>query len=291
MTDVEVVEYTDPWCSVAWGTEPVLRLLRWRFGDRLRWRRVMGDLVEDRRIARPDFDPGRAAPKLSEYWRGAYEHTGMSYPARLRWAPMASDVPGLAVKGAERQGDDVAGRLLRALRESCFVYSAPADDLERIAAVARTVEGLDIDRLLADHDTPDIAAAFAADRAETRDPNEYVRTLDETHWAKGNAKPDGDGWRYVFPTLLFRGLGGEHTVPGWQPWERYVDAMEAAVPGSTSGARPDPTPEEAFAEWPLLTERELTVLCGDDAVVPDDATPYDWGDGTAWLRAGATAQD
>ena len=29
---VEVIEYTDPVCSWAWGSEPKLRLLRWRHG-------------------------------------------------------------------------------------------------------------------------------------------------------------------------------------------------------------------------------------------------------------------
>jgi hypothetical protein len=98
----------------------------------------------------------------------------------------------------------------------------------------------------------------------------------------------------VFPTLLFRGPGGpgfggsprsEHTVAGWHPWDDYVDAMERAVPGSTSSPRPDPTPDEAIATWSLLTERELAFLCGDDASPPASAKPYDWGDGTAWLRA------
>src|SRR5436189_10931 len=82
------------------------------------------------------------------------------------------------------------------------------------------------DRFHTDFDSDVVHKAFAADREETRRPNEYVLTLQETHEGKGNAKPDGDGWRYVFPTLLFRGLGGEHTVPGWQPWDAYVDAME-----------------------------------------------------------------
>lgn len=286
---MEVVEYTDPWCSVAWGTEPILRLIQWRHGERLRWRRVLGDLVADRRIARPDFDAARAAPKLIEYWRDACEQTGMTYPARLRWAPMRSDIPGRAVKAAERQGDIVGGRLLRALRESCFVYSAPADSLERIAAIGKTVDGLDVDQLLADYD--DAAVAFAADRAETRAPNEYVLTCDEKQWGRGNAKPDADGWRYVFPTVLFRGPGGEHTVAGWHPLEDYLDAMESAVPGSTIDPRPDPTPAEALAEWPLLTERELHVLCGDGALAPDDAIAYDWGGGTAWLAPTARAQD
>lgn len=279
---VEVVEYTDPWCSVAWGTEPLLRRLRWRYGDRLVWRTVMGDLVADRRTDRPDFDQELAAPKLAEYWRAAYEQTLMTWPARLRWAPAASDTAARAVKAAELQGHRAAAAMLRALRESCFVYSAPADDLDRIVSLARRVDGVDADRLGADIAAVD--AAFAADRAETRRPNEHARTIRESQWGKGDAKPDGDGWRYVFPTLLFRGPGGEHTVAGWHPWADYVAAMEAAVPGSTESPRADPTPDEALAEWPLLTERELEVLCGPGAAPPAAAKPYDWGGGTAWLR-------
>lgn len=284
MLAVEVVEYTDPWCSVAWGTEPLLRRLRWRHGDRLAWRTVVGDLVADRRTARPDFDPVLAAPKLAEYWRNAYEQTQMTWPARLQWVPMQSELAARAVKAAERQGSVAADTLLRALRESCFVYSAPADDVERVVALAAHVDGVDADPLRADLSLVD--DAFAADRAETRRPNEYVRTCDETQWGRGNAKPDGEGgWRYVFPTLLFRGPGGEHTVAGWHPWTDYVAAMEAAVPGSTADPRPDPTPDEAIAQWPLLTERELAILCGDDASPPANAKPYDWGAGTAWVRA------
>jgi hypothetical protein len=242
----------------------------------------MGDLVPDRRAAQPDFDAELAAPKLAEYWRVAYEQTRMTWPARLRWAPIASETAARAVKAAELQGADAASALLRALRESCFVYSAPADDLDRIDALARRVDGVDAGRLRAD--VARVDAAFAADREETRRPNEHSRTIRETQWGRGDAKPDADGWRYVFPTLLFRGPGGEQTVAGWHPWNDYLAAMEAAVPGSTESPRPDPTPDEALAEWPLLTERELEVLCGEGAMPPADAKPYDWGGGTAWLR-------
>jgi hypothetical protein len=76
-------------------------------------------------------------------------------------------------------------------------------------------------------------------------------------------------------------------VPGWQPWEAYVAAMAEAVPGSTSDPRADPTADEALATWPLLTERELTFLCGDDAQPPAAAVPVDWGAGTAFARSDA----
>ena len=41
---VDVIEFTDPLCSVAWGAEPIFRLFRWRYGDLCNWRTVMGGL-------------------------------------------------------------------------------------------------------------------------------------------------------------------------------------------------------------------------------------------------------
>jgi len=284
---VEVVEYSDPWCSWAWGTEPKLRRLRWRYGDRIEWRTVMGDLVADRLKDRPDFDAERAAPKMATYWQKVHEHTGMPWPVELRRAPRLSAIAGQAVKATQRQTDAAAAALLRAIRESCFVYWEPADTLPRVLALAETIPGVDAGRLRDDFDRDEVVKAFAADREETRRPNDYVLQLRETHEGKGNAKPDGDGWRFVFPTILFRGPGGEHTVPGWQPWDAYVNAMEAALPGSTSDARADPTPDEALAMWPLLTELELAFLCGDAAQPPTDAVPVDWGAGTAFARSDA----
>jgi predicted DsbA family dithiol-disulfide isomerase len=286
---IEVTEYTDPWCSWAWGTEPKLRRIRWRWGDRLEWRTVMGDLVADRRAGDPSFDPIAAAPTTADHWRRVHEHTSMPWPVRLRWTPSSSAVAGRAVKASRLQGDLLASALLRAVRESCFVYSVPADTRSRVLELAETVNGLDASRLADDMDSDRVAKDFGADREETRRPNDYVLGLRETHEGKGNAKPDGDGWRYVFPTLLFRGPGGEHTVPGWQPWERYPAAMEAADPGSTASGRPDPTPEEALATWPLLTERELSFLCGEAAQPPAGVIAIGWGAGTAFARPDAPA--
>ena len=249
----------------------------------------MGDLVADRRTPAGDFDPVRAAPKTADHWQHVHEHTGMPWPVHLQWTPSLSADAAHAVKGAQLQSDAAGRALLRALRESCFVYAAPADTRERILDLASTVAGLDAARLTEELSSSAVDDAFRADRAETRRPNDYVRNLQETHEGKGNAKPDGDGWRYVFPTLLFRGPDGEATVPGWQPWERYVDAMETASQGSTRDPRPDPTPDEALAEWPLLTERELAFLCGPSAAAPSTAKTIDWGAGVAYARQHAPA--
>ena len=82
---IEVTEFTDPACSWAWGTEPKLRLLRWRFDDRFVWRTVVGGLIGDMNKRVKDFDPVRMGPHQSKYWREAFKFTGMSYPVHLEW--------------------------------------------------------------------------------------------------------------------------------------------------------------------------------------------------------------
>jgi hypothetical protein len=188
------------------------------------------------------------------------------------------------VIAAGLQGDELSERLLRTLRESVFIFCTPADTAERVVALAEAIPGLDATRLAGDLDRPDVAAAYVADRAETRRPNDYVLNLTETHEGKGNAKPDGEGgWRYVTPTLIFRGPGGEVTVPGWQPWERYEVALETVLPGSTAQPRRRPSPDEALNTWPLLTGTELEFICGPGSPQPARGKRLEVAGGHAWI--------
>jgi hypothetical protein len=194
------------------------------------------------------------------------------------------------VKAAETQGEPLAARLLRRLREACFVFCEPADTLERVLSVANGIPGLDLERLARDIDSPDVVAAYQADWEETRTPNEYVRTLHEDQPGAGMAKRQDGRWRYVFPTLVLRGPAGERTVPGWKPYERYLQAMDAVAPGSTDTPRPRPTKEAAFDVWPLLAETELAVLCPeDDARLPLGAIPFERGGGVVWMTVAEAA--
>lgn len=293
VADIEVVEFTDPGCSWAWGTEPKLRLLRWRYGDRLRWRRVLGGLIGDMNNYIPDFDPVRGARSQIGYWRGVYEHTGMTYPARLEWMYRSTEPGGKAVKAAELQSprrseaetrkDEVAGRVLRRLREQTFVFGRPADSTERILQAVRGVEGLDIGRFEAELRSDVVEKAFREDWEETRRPNEYVMTLEGDRPGIGRAKNTEGHWRFVFPTLVFRGPDAEATAPGWCPFEAYESALETASSGAASGPRPDPSPADLFATWPTATRKELEVLCGPQAAAPADVVAFDWGEGDFYL--------
>jgi protein-disulfide isomerase-like protein with CxxC motif len=280
---VEVVEYTDVMCSWAWGSEPKLRLLRWRYEDRCDWRLVMGGLVGDR-TKHPAWDPVAPVPKTIAFWAQVASHTGAPYPVHLQWVPSCSDASGIGLCAARLQGDAVALAVLRRLREALFVFGCPPDTLARVLDAVQGTPGLDMERFVRDLHRPEARAAYCADWEETRKPNAYVRALQGDWPGIGNLKQTDGLERYAFPTLLFRGPGGEHTVPGWCALAAYLEAMEQAVPGSTSVPRPDPTPNESFAHWPLLTATELAILCGPDAEPPSGATTYDWGDGVVYLR-------
>jgi predicted DsbA family dithiol-disulfide isomerase len=282
---IEVVEFTDPGCSWAWGTEPKLRLLRWRYGDRLRWRRVLGGLVGDmnKQVKDGAFDPERAAQRYIPYWKEVYKRTHQTYPTKLKWMYSTTDTQGRAVKAAELQSDEAGAHVLRRLREQIFVFGEPADDRQRILAAVRGVEGLDIERFVVDFDSELAEKSYREDWEETRRPNEYVMTLEGDWPGIGNVKQTEGRQRFAFPTLIFRGADHETTVPGWCPYDDYEAALEFQLPGLTDERRPDPSPEEAFAMWPSLTHRELEFLCGEGAEPPDGVVAFDWGEGNLYM--------
>lgn len=51
---IEIIEFTDPYCTWCWGSEPVLRKLEWVYGSNLKIDFVMGGLVKD---IRSFYDP------------------------------------------------------------------------------------------------------------------------------------------------------------------------------------------------------------------------------------------
>jgi protein-disulfide isomerase-like protein with CxxC motif len=287
MQRVEVTEYTDAVCSTAWGAEPLLRRLDWRHGQHLTWRKVMGGLVGDaaKSSGRADWDRVGAAVPMQAYWKRVWALTDMPYPHPMRLMLRSTDPLGAAVKAAELQGPDVAERVLRRFREQIFVFGIGPQTPDEFAAATVGIVGLDQARWRADQKRPEVAAAYKTDWTETREPNDYVRHLKHDGPMNGELKHSEGHDRYALPTLIFRGPGGEHTVAGWVPYEDYVAGLEAALPDATADPRPDPTPDQAFARWGMLTAKELAFLCGEDAKPPADAVTHDWGDGVVYFSA------
>src|SRR5260370_2425081 len=84
---------------------------------------------------------------------------------------------GKAVKVAELQSDEAAGRVLRRLREATFVFGTPADTIERILDATRGIEGLDHDRFAAELRSPLVEKALPQALEPTPRPTQSAMTL------------------------------------------------------------------------------------------------------------------
>jgi predicted DsbA family dithiol-disulfide isomerase len=159
-------------------------------------------------------------------------------PDRLEWVSATSWPASLAAKAAEQQGPEIADAVLNRLRETTFVHGRPADTAQRVLDAVRGLTGLDVEALARAAASAHVLAAVRADWAQTREPCPEVMDITEPGRHNGRAKPLGedpaDGFRYALPTLVFRGPGGRAVVPGWRPFEQYLDAARAVTAAELS---------------------------------------------------------
>jgi predicted DsbA family dithiol-disulfide isomerase len=263
MAAVEIVEYTDPQCVWAWSSEPKLRWLRARYGATLRWRRVFGVQVQDLDGSAEAFLTG---------WVDVAGHTGAPIAPAIEWSSTSSRRACLAAKAAELQGDEVAERVLRRLREAVLVAGRPVDTPSRIADAVGGVPGLDLPRLIADAGSPAIRAAIRADFEEARNPDPAVIGLEHASPHPGAARRAGERLRYAFPTLVISGPAGRRIVPGWRTAETYDDAIRAVDPSLRPSQDPSISAAEALERYRSLTLAELELLTGSQ-LPPLEAVP------------------
>ncbi|MEV7085434.1 DsbA family protein [Streptomyces sp. NPDC093085] len=278
---VEVVEYTDPLCPWAWGSEPVFRALRRALDGRVRWRRAYAILFDHDDDPAPD--PAAETAWYARYVEEVSAHTLAPRAPRLSRMPADSWPSSLVAKAAGLQGEEVAARALRRLRETVFVLGEPADTMASALAAVRSVPGLDPVRLAADAGSPEVLAGVRADHAEARRPVAGVRTVrgDSPHPGAAKETPGG-GYRYALPTLLVRGPGGERAVPGWRSPGEYAAAVAEVCPGAPV------TPVALSAVAALERYRSLTdperALLAEGAWPPPGAVRVETGNGPLWLH-------
>ncbi|MEV0597813.1 hypothetical protein AB0I82_00720 [Streptomyces sp. NPDC050315] len=277
---LRVTEFTDAACPWAWGAEPDFRLLRQTLGGRAEWRQVFGILFDEDDDPAPD--PDAEARWYEGFIKDVAAHTGAPYAPRLHWLTGTSWPASQAVTAARAQGEEIAQRVLRRLRETTFVLGTPADTPEGVRDAVHGVPGLDSERLLRDLASEHVRGAVCADHSETRRPLPEVWDLVAPGPHPGRAKELAEGHRYALPTLLFEGPGGRVVVPGRRSFTDCLDAARTAA----GAPLPDPVrlpPEAALARWRSLTGPELEALTGTSAP-PADAVRIDTANGPLWLH-------
>ncbi|MFI9100328.1 DsbA family protein [Streptomyces fildesensis] len=284
-TTLEIVEFTDPACPWAWGSEPTFRRLRHALSGaeeagHVSWRRVCGILFDEGDDPAPD--PEAEARWYREFVAGIAEHTAAPFAHRLERVALSSWPASLAAKAAEAQGALVAERVLRRLRESTFVVGTPADSERGVRETVTGVPELDPERLLRDMRDPATVLAVRRDWRETRAPARCVLETDGPGPHGGRAKFVNGRHRYALPTLRLTGPGGTVHVPGWRPYEEYAGAVLRAAPGITLSSELMAA-DEALERYRTLTEAELHLLTGGGRA-PEGAVRIVTGNGPLWLH-------
>lgn len=246
MPEIELVYFTDPFCSWCWASEPALLALRERYRGQLSVRAVMGGLVKDMSAFHDVANGIRSTADAAPHWREVSERTGQPIDERVmlditdpRWSTWPACV---AVKAAELQGPWVGDRFLRRLRRAIFTERAQAQRPDVQLGLARDVPGLDVERLEADLGGRAAAEAFQRDLAECA-----------AYRASG------------FPTMLFRPAAPAAPddgilVGGFRSLATYERVLAELAPGLER--QPPRTTAALLADHGPLTTRELVELTG-----------------------------
>jgi putative protein-disulfide isomerase len=202
---LELIQYTDPYCTWCWGSEPIMRHIEELYGGQVRFGFVMGGLVPDvshfydslNRIGGEQM-----AEQVAAHWREASDKHGMPVDADV-WLDMKGEFKStwpanIAVKAAQMQDDDLAARFLRRLREAAATERRMIHRREVQLELADEA-GLDLERFGLDLDSGKAEKAFLEDLEQCRE-------------------------RHVtgFPSFLINNdKGDEAMFFGFQPFNRF----------------------------------------------------------------------
>lgn len=259
IAEVHTYYYTDPACPWSWALEPARRKLRHELGDSLGVTYVMCGM------AREFGDPVSIVTEMLE----AADRSGIPVDPRL-WlaAPPRSSHPAcLAVKAATEQGDP--GPYLRRLREGLMCRRRKLDSTDALLEEARSVPGLDVERLRLALGSHAILEAFGADL-------DRAAAVPEEHHAPGSG-------RVKLPSLEFVAADGTvHGVYGYSDYGSLYAAAVAAGATPAGGASPGGAPpgvEEALREFGSMATAEVAAVCD----LPGPRAPAElWRLATEW---------
>ncbi len=259
---LDVTCFTDPGCPWAYSENPPLAVLRWRYGDQLRWRLVMIGLMEDPRgYVERGYTPVRAAQGQISF----RDRFGMPFAAAPRARVLATSRACRAVIATRRIAPERELAALRALQFGWFNSTLLLDEDGDIAKALGHVQGLDADAVVAAIDHPEVLAAYEADKGETR-----IAEGGPTHF-QGKARQTDGPVRYSAPSLIF--ASGERSIEagGFQP----VEAYDLAIANLDTTLRRDAPPEsplpvlQSFPDG-LVTQEVAAVMAPNNAK-PDRA--------------------
>jgi predicted DsbA family dithiol-disulfide isomerase len=203
-TNLEIISFTDPYCTWCWGSEPILRKIQEVYGAQVSISFVMGGLVEDMR----NFsDPGAGIGgdlwyrQVAEHWADASRRHKMPVDEQV-FFDIKDDVfsthPAcIAFEAAKLQSEEMGKRYLRRLREAAAA--------ERLA-----IQHSDVQIELAEEIGLD-RNEFLESIQNGKAVNAFTQDLQECHRRGVRG----------FPSFLLRGFGEEMLLRGYTPYQTF----------------------------------------------------------------------
>ncbi len=207
---LELVQYTDPYCTWCWGAEPMIRKIEEVYKDKVIITYKMGGLVAD---IKTFFDPGNRIggskwyEQVAAHWLDASGRHGMPVDEKIFFdlgdGEFSTHPANIAYKAALFQDQMLANKFLRRMREAAAAERRRIQLLDVQLELAAEV-GLDVERFASDIESGKAAEAFAEDLRECR--------------ARGV---------HGFPTYLVRNTqtGKELLLNGYRQFSEIVDAF------------------------------------------------------------------
>ncbi|MEM0348870.1 MAG: DsbA family protein [Candidatus Caldarchaeum sp.] len=245
---IEITEYTDPYCTWCWGSEPVLRKIKEVYGDQVEISYKMGGLVRDIRDFYDQFNEiggERWYEQVAAHWEDASRRHGMPVDSRVFYEikdSFTSTYPAnIAAKAAELQDKELAKRYLRRLREAAAAERKHIHRLEVQMELAQEVR-LDANKFLEDIRSGRAEAAFLEDLSE-------CRSMGITG----------------FPTFLVKNLENDraHLVYGYRRYEYFEGLLDEIAGDSLEKRVIEKSEEEVLGfirRWGKVATQEVATL-------------------------------
>ena len=257
---IDVTYFSDPACPWAYSASPALSVLRWRYGDQLRWRLAVIGLTEHaEQYVQRGYTPERSARGYLRF-RTRY---GMPFAAEPRPRMVGTARACRAITAARLLQPGSEWEAFRALQFAWFTTPAVLDEDDAIANALERVDGLDVAAVMAALVDPETEAAYQTDRADARTAEGSATEL------QGKARVSDGPVRYTAPSLLFvREDGLRLEAGGFQPVEAY-DVVVANLDPTLEREDPPEDPGAILDRFPTgLTTQEVAAImtAGNDPV-------------------------
>jgi len=258
MSKITARLFTDPSCPWGYSASPALRRIEWRYRDQIDWQLVTIGLSDP--IEAP---PKRSPAEYAQIWLRLRERFGMPFAVEPKSRPATSSKACQAIVATRMLQPGFEWRVLRTLQLLQFNTPLLLDDDDQIRSALGSVEGLQVETVMAALDSPEVQSAFRTDWAEARHPGGGAASLqNKTVLVQGTE-------RHSAPSIIFSRDGRSIEAGGFQPVQAY-DVIVANLGPDLSRARPAEQPLDALALYPGgLTTQEVAAVTSDCNDVPD----------------------